>query len=196
MLSCIPIPSSRALRLHITLSTLCFLRAATSRPTQNITIEAPNGTTNHGEPNSYCTPATWIDIASFLLFNYVAHGATVVSYPGESTTEKLQNVVVAMLVPAFGVIRAFNFIIRHPLLTAKNDLQVAAKSRALCMLVRSSSWKPQKSDNIKNALINDPSTNILPMYQSIHILDNQTHGCIFLIPEDCCLADLRAAVAQ
>ena len=161
MLSYIPISPSRAL-LHITLSTLCFLWVATSRPTQNITIEVPKGTTNHGETNSYCTPTTWIDIASFLLFNYIAHGATVVSYPGELASEKLLSVVFAISSPAFGVIRAFNFIIRHPLLTAENDLEVAARSGALCMLVRSSTWKPQKGDNIRNSLIKNPSTNISP----------------------------------
>ena len=155
MLSCIPIPSSRAL-LHITVSILCLLRVATSRRTQNFTIEVPYGTTSHGEPNSLCTPATWIDIASFLLFNYVAHGATVVSYPGEPAFDTFLSVVAAILFPTFGVIRALNFIIRHPLLTAKNDLEVATRSGALCMLVRSPSWKPQKGDNIRNALIEDP----------------------------------------
>ena len=156
MLSSIPIPSSRAL-LHITVSIICFLGVATSRPTQNITIEVPNGTTNHGEPNMFCTPTTWSDIAEYLLFNYVAHGATVVSYPGEPAFDALLIVMVAILFPTFGVIRALNFIIRHPILTAKSDLEMAARSGALCMLVRSSSWKPQKGDNIRNALIKAPS---------------------------------------
>ena len=156
MSSCIPIPSSRAL-LGITLSTLCFLGLTTSLPAQNITVEVPNGTTNHGEPDSFCTPATWINIAGFLLFNYVAHGATVVSYPGEPAFDMFLSVMAAIFFPTFGVIRAFNFIIRHPRLTANNDLEVAARSGALCMLARSSSWKPQKGDNIRNALIKDPS---------------------------------------
>ncbi|KAI0277194.1 hypothetical protein BGY98DRAFT_649894, partial [Russula aff. rugulosa BPL654] len=111
MLSCIPVPSSRAL-LHITVSILCFLGLATSRPTQNITIEVPNGTTSHGEPNTFCTPATWSDIARYLLLNYVAHGATVVSYPGEPAFDVFVCVVTAILFPTFGVIRALNFIIR------------------------------------------------------------------------------------
>ena len=167
MLSCIPIPSSHALS-HITILILCLLGVATSRPTQNFTIEVPKGTTNHGDPESLCTPTTWVDIASFLLFNYVAHGATVVSYPGEPAEDLPYNAIVAILSPTFGVIRAFNFIMRHPLLTAKNDLEVAARSGALCMLVRSPSWKPQKGDNIRNALIKDPSTNISPKYVSTY----------------------------
>ena len=179
MSSCIPISSSRAL-LCITLSTLCLLRVATSLPIQNIIVEVPNGTTNHGDPKSFCTPATWINIAGFLLFNYVAHGATVVSYPGEPASDMFLSVMAAIFFPTFGVIRAFNFIIRHPRLTGKNDLEVAARSGALCMLARSSSWKPQKGDNITNALIkypgdepspqgrdtsrSDPSTSISPTY--------------------------------
>ena len=169
MLSCIPIPSSRAL-LHITVSIplACFLGVVASRPinTQNITIEVPYGTTNHGELNSFCTPTTWIDIAKFLLFNYVAHGATVVPYPGEPPSDMLLRGVEAILFPTFGVSRALNFIIRRPLLAFKfkwwplramNDLEVAARSGALCMLIRSSNWKPQMGDNIMNALIKDPS---------------------------------------
>jgi hypothetical protein len=167
MLSCILIPSSRAL-LHLTVSILCYLGLATSRSTQNFTIEVPYGTTNHGKPNLLCTPPTWSDFASYLLLNYVAHGATVVSYPGERAFDTFLCVVAAILFPTFGVIRAFNFIVRHPVLTAKNDLEMAARSGALCMLVRSPSWKPQKGDKIRNVLIkdrgrstshSDPSTN-------------------------------------
>ncbi|KAF8498483.1 hypothetical protein F5888DRAFT_1689352 [Russula emetica] len=155
MLSRIPIPPFRAL-LHITVSILCFLAVATSRPTQNFTIEVPYGTTNHGKQNFLCIPVTWSSFASYLLFNYLAHGATVVPYPGEPAIDTLLCVVAAILLPGFGVKRAFNFIVRRPVLTAKNDLEMAARSGALCMLVRSSSWKPQKGDNIRKALIKDP----------------------------------------
>ena len=181
MLSCISTPYSRAL-LHITLFILCFPGVATSRPTQNITLQVPYGTTNHGDPDSLCIPPTWVDIASFLLFNYVAHGATVVSYPGERWSFTFRVVVTAILFPTTGVKRALNLIFRHPrlTLTSKSDLDVAARSGALCMLVRSRSWKPREGDNIRNALINnprnilsrrgrktgrsDPSANISPTY--------------------------------
>ena len=153
MSSCIPIPSSRAL-LHITLSTLCFLGVAAGRPTRNVTLQVPYGTTDHGDPDLLCIPPTWIDIASFLLFNYIAHGATVVSYPGDSST--FGDVVIAILLPITGVKQSLNSIFRHPRLTAKNDLEVAARSGALCMLMRTQNWKPQKGNNIRNVLINDP----------------------------------------
>jgi hypothetical protein len=213
MLSCIPIPQSRTL-LNSIISILFFLGVASGRPTQNITIEVPYGTTNHGELNSLCTPATWIDIATYLLFNYVAHGATVVSYPGEPAVDTLLCVVSAILFPTYGVIRALNFIIRHPLLTTKNDLKVAARSGALCMLVRSSEWKPQKGDNIKNALIKDPgsepslqgrntsredpSTGISPTYVPTYSYSRPIKFtyAFSLIPKHCRLVDLHAAVAQ
>ena len=215
MSSSIPIPHSRAL-LHITVPVLCFLGVATSRPlnTQNITIEVPNGTTNHGEPYSFCTPATWSNIASYLLLNYVAHGATVVSYPGEPSFDMLLCMMAAILFPTFGVIRALNFIVRHPVLPSNNNLKVATRSGALCMLIRSSSWKPRPGDNIRNALINDSgnesslqsrnttsrsdsesSTNIPPTYVPIYSYSRPIK-LTDVLPKHCLQAvDLQAAVA-
>ena len=213
MSSCIPLPSSRAL-LHITLFTLCFLGVAASRPTQNITIEVPYGTTNHGNLDSLCIPPTSIDIASFLLFNYFAHGATVVSYPGEPVLFTVITVLAAILFPTTGVKRALNLIFRHPIMTAKNDLDVAARSGALCMLVRSSTWKPQQGDDIRNVVIDDPgdepllpsgntsrsdpSTNILPTYVSTYSYSRPTKltNAFSLISKHCHLVDLQATVAQ
>ena len=155
MSSCLPILSSHAL-LHITLFTLCFLGLADSRPTQNVTLQVPYGTTDHGDPDSLCIPPTWIDIASFFLFNYIAHGATVVSYPGERAYSSFIDVVIAILFPTTGVKKALDLIFRHPRLTSKNDLELAARSGALCMLIRTRSWKPQKGDDIRDAMIDDP----------------------------------------
>ena len=214
MLLCIPNPSSRAL-LHITITILCLLGVAISRPTQNITTyvtrDDSNGTTNpSNNGTNNCFPATSVDIASFLLFNYVAHGATVVSYPGEPAFDTLLSVVAAILFPTFGVIRALNFIVRRPLLTAKNDLEVAARSGANCMLVRSSSWKAQKGDNIRNALIkdpgnepsirarstshSDPSTDNSPKYVPTYSFSRQIK--LRNTPKHCRLVDLQAAVAH
>ena len=169
---------------------------------------------NHGEPNLLCIPATWSGFTSYVLSNYVAHGATVVSYPGELAFDTLLSVVAAILFPTFGIIRAFNFLFRHPSLTARNDLEMAARSGALCMLVRSSSWKPQKGDKIRNALIKDsgnepslrgrntsrldPSTNISPTYVSTYSYSRpiKLTNVFSLIPKHCRLVDLRAPVAQ
>ena len=217
MSSCISIPFSRAL-LHVTLSILCLLGVAISRPTQNITIDVPTRTTNNAEQSSLssCIPATWIDIANYFLFNYVAHGATVVSYPGEPLFDTLLSVVAAILFPTSGVIRSLNFIIRRPLLTAKNDLEVAARSGALCMLVRSSSWKPQQGDDIRNALIknpgnvsepslrahntssSNPNVKISPTYVPTYPYSRPVKltNVFSLVPKHCGLVGLHAAVAQ
>ena len=188
MSSCIPTPSSRAL-FHITLSILCVLGVAAGRPTQNITIEVPKGTTTHGD--SFCTPPTWVDIASFLLFNYIAHGATVVSYPGERSYFTAIIVLVTIFSPKIGVKRALNLIIRHPRssIKVKDDLKVALRSGALCMLVRSPNWKPKMGDNIKNALqdrntshLGHSANKVLPTYVPIYSYSRpikQTHESIF-----------------
>ena len=211
MSSCIPIPSFRAL-LHLTLSTLCFLGVAASRPTQNVTLQGPYGTTDHGDPDSLCIPPTWMDIASFILFNYIAHGATIVSNPGGSST--FGGVMVAILLPITGVKRAFNSILRHPRLTAKNDLEVAARSGALCMLIRKQGWKPRKGDDIRNALINNPgdifsrpgrktgrsdtsaieSLTYVPTYS--YSRPSKLNEVFSLIPKYCHLFDVLAAMAQ
>ena len=214
MSSGIPIPPSRAV-LHITVLILCFLGAARSRPlnTQNITIEVPNGTTNHGDPNSFCTPATSWNIGSYMLLNYVAHGATVVSYPGESWRDRLLSIVSAIVFPVLGVIRAFNFIFRCPILSKGNDLKVAARSGALCMLVRSKKWKPQPGDDITNALINnsgnesslgshnatshsDSSTNMPPTYVPTYSYSRPIKLMNVLPKHFLKVLDLQAAVAQ
>jgi hypothetical protein len=204
------IPPFRA-QFHITLSILCFLGVATSHPTENATIEVPYGTTNHGKENFLCIPPTWTDLATYLLFNYLAHGATVVSYPGEAAFDTTLSVVAAILFPTFGVVRAFNFIVRRPYLTAKNDLELAARSGALCMLVRSSNWKPQRGDNIRNTLIkdsrsrprrntngSDPGTNISPTYVPTYSYSRpiKLTNVSSLVPKYCRLVDLQAAVAQ
>ena len=212
MSSGIPIPPSRAV-LHITVLILCFLGAARSRPlnTQNITIEVPNGTTNHGDPNSFCTPATSWNIGSYMLLNYVAHGATVVSYPGEPPFDMLLCIMTAIVFPTFGVIRALNFIVRHPVLSTGSNLKVAARSGALCMLVRSPSWKPRPGDNIRNALIDnesslgshgatsrsDSSTNMPPTYVPTYSYSTSLK-LMNVLPKQHFLqvVDLQAAVAK
>jgi hypothetical protein len=129
--------------LQVALLALCFLSTGVGGlPTQNLTIEVPNGTTNHGDPDLLCTPTTWIDITKFFMLNFFAHAFTVVSYPGESTADVMINVLGATLFPTSGAMRGINSIMRHSIFKS-TDLQKAARSGALCMLVRSPTWKPQ-----------------------------------------------------
>ena len=68
-----------------------------------------------------------------------------------------------------------NFIIRHPVLTAKSDSELAARSGALFMLVRSSNWKPQQGENIRYALINDTGDEY-HLFASLVLLDLESNG--------------------
>jgi hypothetical protein len=143
--------------LHVVLVVLYCLGAATSLPTQNITIEVPNGTTNHGDSHLLCTPTRWTDIVTFLLFNFFAHAATVVSYPGESGEDVILAVIGATLFPTSGAMRGLNSIMRHSVLSTNDPLQKAARSGALCMLVRSPSWKPEKGDAVTDVWVVETS---------------------------------------
>ena len=56
---------------------LIIIAASASLPAQNITIEVPAGTTNHGNLHLLCTPAQAQDILVFFAANYFARAATV-----------------------------------------------------------------------------------------------------------------------
>lgn len=133
--------------LHVILLVLCFLSIAVSFPAstgQNTTIEAPQGTnvTNPGESTLLCVPANGIDLTKFFLFNYLTHALTVVSYPGESTADVIISLIAATLYPTSGAMRGLGSILRHSIFKP-TDLQKAARSGALYMVVRSPRWKPR-----------------------------------------------------
>lgn len=117
-------------------------------PTENITITVPQGTSNHGNANLICTPSTWTDIATFFLANFVAHAATVKSVPGESGLPALLALVLALLLPAMGVRRGLSAIYQRAVL-ADTPLKTAARAGALCIVVRTSKWKPQTGDVVE-----------------------------------------------
>ncbi|KAF8242182.1 hypothetical protein K440DRAFT_607770 [Wilcoxina mikolae CBS 423.85] len=103
--------------------------------TTNTTIPL-NGATNHGDPNFLCTPATWVDIALFLLVNYGAHAATVKSMPGEKTQDMIFNTLLALCFPYSGIVRGLDAIARCAYFNhLKNELQMAARAGALCHVI-------------------------------------------------------------
>jgi hypothetical protein len=120
---------------------VCSLYVVAGSPMQNITVEVPDGTTNHGNPHLLCTPTQWTDVAMFFLLNYFAHAFTVISFPGESVREKIKICLTALLFPIAGVVRGMNSIVRLAFL-GRNELEKAARSGALCMVVRSDDWEP------------------------------------------------------
>src|ERR1700692_965352 len=75
-------------------------------------LPATNSTIVH-DPRERCKPTTWCDITVFFLGNYIAHAATVKSYPGEATSRMLIATLGALLIPSSGLIRGLNSILRN-----------------------------------------------------------------------------------
>jgi hypothetical protein len=113
---------------------LSYLVSGYSMPTMN-TLSGKSW--NHGDPNMVCTHATTNSIALLLFANYVAHAATVKSYPAFST-------LLALVFPSSRIIRVMNALVHMK----GTELQKAARAGALCMVVRSPDWQPQDGDTI------------------------------------------------
>ncbi|RDL40891.1 uncharacterized protein BP5553_00870 [Venustampulla echinocandica] len=122
---------------------------------RNYTIAVPDGTTNHGDPDLLCMPPSWTDIFIFYAANYFAHAATVISRPGETTINSAVTIVSALLFPISGVVRGVSAIVSLAKF-AKTDLETAARSGALCMVVRTKDWQPAAGDRIAWALLYTP----------------------------------------
>ncbi|CVL11586.1 uncharacterized protein FPRN_13987 [Fusarium proliferatum] len=102
----------------------------------NLTIEAPAGSTNHGNPKLLCVPPKAIDYLIFYVANYFAQAASVVIEPGQSLPTIISCVFMALLMPGSGVARALTVIVRCANWQQKNDGQRAARAGALCMVVK------------------------------------------------------------
>ncbi|KAF2000613.1 hypothetical protein P154DRAFT_598655 [Amniculicola lignicola CBS 123094] len=131
---------------------LAMAHTVTAAALQNITLPLPAGTSNHGTPGLLCTPTKWTDLASFYLFNYVAHAATVIILPGERSIDFAVSVVGCLLFPALGLYRGVGAILCGAVFE-RNDLRKAAKSGALCMVVRSPDWRPVDGESVGNAVV-------------------------------------------
>jgi len=94
--------------IKYSLSLLCLLILVTAAaPNQNITIEVPPGTSNHGDPHLLCTPTRTVDVASFFLLNYVAHAVTVRPSPGEHLIPSVKLILFALVFPTSGISKDF-----------------------------------------------------------------------------------------
>jgi hypothetical protein len=115
----------------------------TADPNINITISAPAGTSDHGDPNILCTPIKWLDILIFFLANYTAHAATVKTLPGEKPIDICFAIFLAITFPFSGVARGLDAIARRTLLYRRHsDLKTAARAGALCIVIRDENWRP------------------------------------------------------
>jgi hypothetical protein len=125
----------------------------------NLTITLPEGSTNHGNPNLLCTPPKWYDYAAFFFTNYFAHAITVVSVPGQSTSETLLAITGALLLPTSGVVRATAAILRHSGTVRNDPLRRAARAGALAMVVRD--WRSQRTEEDAQGAELEPEVSLL-----------------------------------
>jgi len=130
----------------------------TAIPLQNITLPLPAGTSNHGTPGLLCTPTRWTDIVLFFLFNYVAHAATVLTRPGERPVDSIVSIAACLLFPVLGLYRGIEAIFSGAIFVKKDDLRKAARSGALCMVVRGNDWRPVDGDEVGNAVFRRENT--------------------------------------
>ena len=130
--------SSRALRSELPPTTYNEPRGEAITPANinmNFTVEAPEGTTHHGDPKLLCKPPNWQDYIAFYALNYLIHAATIPSEPGETKRETVFAVLNALFIPGFGVLRAVRRLMLRPGLRRKVPLDCASAAGALCMVV-------------------------------------------------------------
>jgi hypothetical protein len=132
-----------------------------NKPKSNLTIEAAEGTSQHGTDRILCYPLTWPSLATFYLGNFGAHIATVQSMPGDKWRLTAFNMVLALFFPTSGLLRGLNAIIRNfsssifarkvvakilrikKWRTDETSLDKACKAGALCIVVRNANWRPK-----------------------------------------------------
>lgn len=120
---------------------------------QNYTIALPVGSSDHGQPGLLCTPTKSIDLLTFFLLNYLAHAATVLTKPGERADDFFVSVVGSLLFPALGLYRGIEAILCGAVFVRGDDLRKAAKSSALCLVVRGADWRPRDGECVENAIL-------------------------------------------
>jgi hypothetical protein len=69
--------------------------------------------------------------------------------PGESALSSFTSVAMAFFFPTFSIMKAVSAIVRHARFTKKDELWIAARPGALCMLVRTRDWVPQHGDVVR-----------------------------------------------
>ncbi|KAJ7603976.1 hypothetical protein DFH06DRAFT_1255598 [Mycena polygramma] len=115
-----------------------------------ILVEAlPARITELVDSHTLCAPASTFDILIFFLTNYFAHAVTVKSFPGESGLAKYVSYAAALFFPSSGLVRGLNAWARCAIFT-KGALERAARSGALCMVVRNERWQPDDGMQVRD----------------------------------------------
>jgi hypothetical protein len=88
-----------------------------------------------------CAPASWTRILEFVFLNYASHAVTIKTLPGEKVYSIMLRMFFALLLPFSGILWALEAIYRSGILES-DPLRRAARSGALCMVVRDKDWWP------------------------------------------------------
>lgn len=138
-----------------------FAAFAEGSPHRNTTI--PHS------PNETCKDSNWYEVTVFFIGNYIAHAATVKSYPGEPTSRVVIATIGALLIPTSGLVRGLNSILRNAKFKRRGiisalyhdpDYDTAAASGSLCMVVRKKSWKPYPGDKVSDVILREESRQV------------------------------------
>ena len=90
-----------------------------------------------------CLPTTWRDILVFFTINYITHAMTVNTIPGETPAASIFYQIVALFLPFSGALRGIQNL-RAGAVFGEDTLRQAARAGALCIVVRSGGWQPDK----------------------------------------------------
>jgi hypothetical protein len=146
--------NARSLVLVLGLVVLLSALLVAALPASNHSIIVPEYVTYDTKNGLLCTRARWYDVVVFFLVNYGAHAATVRKRPGERASHYFWAVVMATLVPFSGLLRGIEAMHRRANLKRNvTDLQLAARSGALCIVVRKRSWAPLEGERFDTSLV-------------------------------------------
>jgi hypothetical protein len=127
----------------------------------DITISVPNGTVTHDDGHVLCVYGSSLRssfyIVAFFAANYAAHAATVKSNPGDKLPVTVCNIILALLFPVSGLMRAVNAIVRFGR-RGRSDVQKACRAGALCMVVRVPGWIPAEGQTLDATLVHQTWT--------------------------------------
>ncbi|KAL9115808.1 MAG: hypothetical protein Q9227_000176 [Pyrenula ochraceoflavens] len=152
----------------------CLADRIVAAPTlQNMTITAPIGSSDHGNPHILCIPQKATAVATFFLANYFAHVATVKSIPGQPLIPSVLDQILTLFFPGYGIIRGLSSI-RARAVGRKKPLETALLAGALCEVVRTKYWHPQKGDTIHNVVANGHRNSLNQFIDKMPPVDNQS----------------------
>jgi hypothetical protein len=86
-----------------------------------------------------CGPVDWLTIFLFYIVNYGAHAFTIVTLPGEKTTDQLYSSILALLLPYSGIGKACQTMSRA-IFGRAEPLKRALYAGALCEITEEADW--------------------------------------------------------